>query len=76
MPSEPKDPPPATVSRPLRSNQLRKQPEIEEVDEEDTSPSSDQSDSTITAGESLTGGKGKWEEYKFKYLTNQTQGLK
>ena len=37
-------------ARPLRSNLLRKQSEIEEVDEEDTSPGSDQSDTTITAG--------------------------
>ena len=37
-------------TRPLRSNLLRKQSEIEEVDEEDTSPGSDQSDTTITAG--------------------------
>ena len=36
-------------SRPHRSGLLR-QPEIEEVDEEDTSPGSDQSDTTITAG--------------------------
>ena len=37
-------------TRPLRSNFLRKQSEIEEVEEEDTSPGSDQSDTTITAG--------------------------
>ncbi|KAL4228442.1 R3H domain-containing protein 1 [Mactra antiquata] len=48
--SESKDSPPAVSTRPLRSALLRKQPEIEEVDEEDTSPGSDQSDSTITAG--------------------------
>lgn len=52
MPSEPKDASTPSVTRPLRSALLKKQPEIEEVDEEDTSPSSDQSDSTITAGES------------------------
>ena len=40
-------------ARPLRSNLLRKQSEIEEVDEEDTSPGSDQSDTTITAGNVL-----------------------
>lgn len=51
MPSEPKETSAATVTRPLRNALLKKQPEIEEVDEEDTSPSSDQSDSTITAGE-------------------------
>ncbi|XP_052254930.1 cAMP-regulated phosphoprotein 21-like isoform X2 [Dreissena polymorpha] len=38
------------VSRPLRSSLLQKQPEIEEVDEENSSPGSDQSDTTITAG--------------------------
>ena len=37
-------------ARPSRSNLLRKQSEIEEVEEEDTSPGSDQSDTTITAG--------------------------
>ena len=52
MPSEPKDPAlaPTPPTRAFRSALLRKQPEIEEVDEDDTSPSSDQSDSTITAG--------------------------
>ena len=40
-------------ARPLRSNLLRKQSEIEEVDEEDTSPGSDQSDTTITAGKPI-----------------------
>jgi len=57
MPSEPKEgsvPGGAVgggvVTRPLRSALLQKQPEIEEVEEEDTSPGSDQSDTTITAG--------------------------
>ena len=48
--SEVKDTPPAGSTRTLRSALLRKQPEIEEVDEEDTSPDSDQSSTTITAG--------------------------
>ncbi|WAR10538.1 ARP21-like protein [Mya arenaria] len=52
MPSEPKEGGGAVapMTRPSRSALLQKQPEIEEVEEEDTSPSSDQSDTTITAG--------------------------